>query len=125
MSNDSTPNNVKSERKTLILAAIAGMCSNAILSAMTLTQVTFSIFAVIALVLSVQMLYQDYLKNQVAEDIPLVALACFFVGAFSYSAFIKVLHPEIGSNFFAIMVAMLLLAWVGKKLGDIRKMEQA
>jgi drug/metabolite transporter (DMT)-like permease len=117
MSNDSTPNQARSERKALILAVIAGMCSNAILSSMTMAEVSFSVFSLIALVLSVQMLYQDYLKNPVAEDIPLVGLACFFVGAFGYSAFVKAQHPDTGSNFFAIVVSMLLLLWVGKRLG--------
>jgi len=34
---------------------------------------------------------------------------------------VKAQHPDAGSNFFAIIVAMLLLAWVGKKLGFIGK----
>ncbi|WED21737.1 YijD family membrane protein [Vibrio sp. JC009] len=124
MSNDSTPYNVKSERKTLILAVIAGMCGNALLSALTMTEIAFSIFPVIALVLAVQMLYQDYLKSPVAEEIPLIGLACFFVGAFGHSAFVKAQYPEAGSNFFAIIVTMLLMLWVGKKLGYVRKREQ-
>lgn len=125
MSNDSTPNHAKSERKALILAVIAGMCSNAILSSMMLEQVSFSIFSLIALVLSVQVLYQDYLKNPVAEDIPLVGLACFFVGAFGYSAYIKAQYPETGSNFLAIVISMLLLLWVGKRLGFLNKNDDA
>ena len=70
---------------------------------------------------SSDLLYQEYLTNPVSEDIPLVGLACFFVGAFGHSAFVKAQHPDAGSNFFAIIVAMLLLAWVGKKLGFIGK----
>lgn len=123
MSNESTPTSAKSERKTLFLAAIAGMCSNALLSSMTLSEVSFSVFPLIALVLSVQMLYDGYLKSPVAEDIPLIGLACFFVGAFGHSAFVKAQFPEVGSNFFSIIVTMLLLAWVGKKLGYINRRE--
>ncbi|WP_031842787.1 DUF1422 family protein, partial [Vibrio parahaemolyticus] len=48
-----------------------------------------------------------------------------FVGAFGHSAFIKAQYPEAGSNFFAIMVSMILLAWIGKKLGFMEKKTSA
>ncbi len=123
MSNESNPTKSDSARKTLLLAVIVGMCSNALLSVLTVTEVAFSIFPLIALVLSVQMLYQNYLRNPVSEELPLVGLACFFVGAFGYSAFVKAQYPGAGSNFFAIIVTLLLLLWVGKKLGFIAKGE--
>ena len=103
----------------------AGMCGDALLSWLTMSEVSFSIFPLIALVLAVQALYQEYLNNPVSEDIPLVGLACFFVGAFGHSAFIKAQYPEAGSNFFAIMVSMILLAWIGKKLGFMEKKTSA
>ncbi len=112
-----------SAKKNLLLAVIAGMCGNALLSAITISAVPFSVFSLIALLLSVQMLYQNYLQGPVAEDLPLVGLACFFVGAFGYSAYIKAQYPEAGSNFFAIIVTLLLLLWVGNKLGFIAKGE--
>ncbi|EJI1280343.1 YijD family membrane protein [Vibrio vulnificus] len=122
MSNDNENNvNRGSERKTLVLALITGMCGDAILSWLTMSEVSFSIFPIIALVLAVQALYREYLNHPVSEEIPLVGLACFFVGAFGHSAFIKAQHPEAGSNFFAIMVVLLLLAWIGSKLGYIRR----
>ncbi|KAA8665333.1 YijD family membrane protein [Vibrio gigantis] len=121
MSNENNTVNRGSERKTLVLAVIAGVCGDALLSWVTMSEVGFSIFPLIALVLAVQALYQEYLTNPVSEDIPLVGLACFFVGAFGHSAFVKAQYPDAGSNFFAIIVAMLLLAWVGKKLGFIGK----
>lgn len=121
MSNENNNVNRGSERKTLVLALVAGVCGDALLSWVTMSEVGFSIFPLIALVLAVQALYQEYLANPVSEDIPLVGLACFFVGAFGHSAFVKAQHPESGSNFFAIIVAMLLLAWVGKKLGFMSK----
>ncbi len=123
MSNESNPTKSDSARKTLLLAVIVGMCSNALLSVLTVTEVAFSVFPLIALVLSVQMLYQNYLRNPVSEELPLVGLACFFVGAFGYSAFVKAQYPGAGSNFFAIIVTLLLLLWVGKKLGFIAKGE--
>ncbi|WP_260261977.1 YijD family membrane protein [Vibrio intestinalis] len=124
MSNENNPVNRGSEKKTLVLALVAGMCSDALLSWLTMSEVGFSIFPIIALVLAVQALYQEYLNNPVSEDIPLVGLACFFVGAFGHSAFIKAAHPDSGSNFFAILVSMLLMLWIGKKLGYMSKAEQ-
>lgn len=120
MSNESVTVSNQSEKKTLILALVAGMCSDALLSWLTMSQVSFSIFPIIALVLAVQALYQEYLSNPVAEDVPLVALACFFVGAFGHSAFLKAQYPDEGSNFIAIVVVLALLAWVGCKMGYIK-----
>ncbi|MEH0667758.1 YijD family membrane protein [Vibrio scophthalmi] len=119
MSNETNPVDRGSEKKTLILALIAGMCGDAMLSWLTMSEVAFSIFPLIALVLSLQALYQEYLRHPVSEDIPLVGLACFFVGAFGHSAFVKAQYPEAGSNFFSIIVSLLLLLWIGKKLGYI------
>ncbi|GAL16262.1 ATPase of the AAA+ class [Vibrio astriarenae] len=71
------------------------------------------------MVLAVQALYQDYLVNPVSEDMPLVGLACFLVGGFGHSAFVKAQYPEAGSNFFSIIILMGLLFWLGRKLGYI------
>ena len=42
-------NGNKSEKKTLILALVAGMCGDALLSWLTMSEVSFSIFPLIAL----------------------------------------------------------------------------
>ncbi len=84
MSRENNVQSTRAERKTLILALVAGMCSDALLSWFTMSSVPFSLFALIALVLSAQMLYQEYLTHPVAEEVPLVGLACFFVGAFGH-----------------------------------------
>lgn len=117
MSNETNQVNHGSEKKTLVLALIAGMCGDAMLSWLTMSDVSFSIFPLIALVLSVQALYREYLSNPVSEDIPLVGLACFFVGAFGHSAFVKAQYPDSGSNMLAIFITLGLLLWVAKKLG--------
>ena len=65
MSNEVNRVDTGSEKKTLILALIAGMCGDALLSWVTMSEVSFSIFPLIALVLSVQALYQEYLRNPV------------------------------------------------------------
>ncbi|TXY28671.1 YijD family membrane protein [Vibrio mimicus] len=119
MSTEKEIKSMQSERKSLILALVAGMCSDALLSWLTMSSVPFSLFALIALVLSVQMLYQEYLTNPVAEEIPLVSLACFLVGAFGHSAFVKAHYPHEGSNFLSIVIVLLLIFWIGRKLGYI------
>ncbi|WP_159657665.1 YijD family membrane protein [Vibrio atypicus] len=117
MSNEANQVNRGSEKKTLVLALVAGMCGDAMLSWLTMSEVSFSIFPLIALVLAVQTLYQEYLSKPVSEDIPLIGLACFFVGAFGHSAFIKAQYPDAGSNMLAIFITLGLLVWVAKKLG--------
>lgn len=117
MSNENIQTTRSAERKTLVLALIAGMCGDALLSWVTMSDVSFSIFPIIALVLSVQALYQEYLRNPVSEEIPLLGLACFFVGAFGHSAFVKAQYPDAGSNFFSVIVVLVLLLWIGKKMG--------
>ena len=117
MSNETNQVNRGSEKKTLVLALVAGMCGDAMLSWLTMSQVSFSIFPLIALVLAVQTLYQEYLSKPVSEDIPLVGLACFFVGAFGHSAFIKAQYPDAGSNMLAIFITLGLLFWIAKKRG--------
>jgi cell division protein FtsW (lipid II flippase) len=108
-------------KKTLVLALVAGMCGNALLSWMTISEVAFSVFPWIALVLSVQALYQEYLRNPIPEDFPLVGLAAFFVGGFGHSAFVKAQYPDSGSNFIAIVIVLALLFWIGKKMGYVLK----
>ncbi len=117
----SSENYQSSERKNLFMALVAGICGDQILSAMTMSEVTFSIFPLIALVLALQALYTDYLHKPASEDFPLLGLACFFVGAFGHSAFLKAQYPHEGSNFISIMVALVLTAWVVKKLGSSSK----
>ncbi len=121
MTNENNAVNRGAEKKTLALALVAGMCSDALLSWLTMSQIGFSIFPIIALVLSVQALYQGYLNNPVSEDIPLVGLACFFVGAFGHSAFVKAQYPEAGSNMLSIFITLGLMVWVAKKLGFMDK----
>ena len=119
-----THENSRNERKTLVLSVVTGLCLNAVWVGFTVTEIAFSIFPIIALVLAAQGLYQEYLRQPEAEDTSLIAVACFFVGLFGHSAFVKAQYPEIGSNFFSIMVALGLLLWIGIKMGVLKKKEE-
>ncbi|ELR63290.1 ATPase of the AAA+ class [Photobacterium marinum] len=108
---------VKAERKTLVLSLLAGLCGNATLAVFTSSAVSFSVFPVIAFGLAVYCLYQEYLNKPMAEGTPAIAFACFLVGAFGYSAFLRAQTPDMGSNFLPLIIALGLLFWVVYKLG--------
>ncbi|WP_394213039.1 YijD family membrane protein [Enterovibrio calviensis] len=109
--------NHQSERKFLLLAVLAGLCGSATLATLFIDSVAFSIFPVIAFVLSVYCFYQQHVNQPLTEGTPLIAFACFLVGAFGYSAFVRMQIPELGGNFFSIIVTMLLVFWVAQKMG--------
>lgn len=110
-----------SDKKSLLLALVSGMSANALLSAISVTNFSFSIFPLICLVLAIQMMYQHYLTKPLDEDFPMLGLGSFFIGFFGHSAFVKAQYPEAGTNFFSIVVTMLLLFWVGRRLGYLGK----
>ncbi|OAN19224.1 hypothetical protein A3K86_00900 [Photobacterium jeanii] len=112
---------VKAERKTLILSVLAGLCGNATLAVFTSSAVAFSVFPVLAFALAVYCLYQEYLTKPMSEGTPAIAFACFLVGAFGYSAFLRAQMPEMGSNFLPLIIALGLLFWVAIKLGILEK----
>ncbi|KXI22847.1 YijD family membrane protein [Photobacterium sanguinicancri] len=116
---------VKAERKTLILSLLAGLCGNATLAVFTSSAVAFSVFPVIAFAMAVYCLYQEYLTKPMSEGTPAIAFACFLVGAFGYSSFLRAQMPEMGSNFLPLMISLGLLFWVAVKLGVMGKKEEA
>ncbi|MCW8331051.1 YijD family membrane protein [Photobacterium sp. SDRW27] len=115
---------VKAERKTLVLSLLAGLCGNATLAVLTSGAVSFSVFPVIAFGLAVYCLYQEYLSKPMSEGTPAIAFACFLVGAFGYSAFLRAQMPDMGSNFLPLMIALGLLFWVVYKLGIMKTSSQ-
>lgn len=109
--------NSHSERKFLVLAALAGVCGSASLATLFVSSVSFSLFPIIAFVLAVYCFYQQHLNQPLTEGTPLIAFACFLVGAFGYTAFIKVQVPDMGGNFFSILITMALGLWICHKTG--------
>lgn len=93
---------VKAERKTLLLSLLAGLCGNATLAVLTSGAVSFSVFPVIAFGLAVYCLYQEYLSKPMSEGTPSVAFACFLAGAFGYSGFLRSFVPDMGSSYLQI-----------------------
>ena len=115
----------KAERKTLVLSLLAGLCGNATLAVFTSSAVAFSVFPVIAFALALYCLYQEYLSKPMAEGTPAIAFACFLVGAFGYSGFVRAQVPDMGSNYFQLIVSLSLIIWVAYKLGIMSPKSQS
>lgn len=101
---------------TLILALVAGLSINGSFSALFSALVPFSIFPIIALILSVYCLHQRYMSHSMSEETPLLVAACFLLGLLLYSAIVRVEYPDIGSNFVPSILCVALVLWIGFKL---------
>lgn len=106
----------RQDAKILVLALVAGMSANAVLSGLTVAEIELSIFPLISCVLAFYCMLQEYKNNAIEGDIPLLTGASFIVGALSYSVCIRVIKPEIGSNFFPLIICMVLIFWMCHKL---------
>ena len=104
-------------KKPLLLALRVGICGDASLSALPAPAVPFSFFPMIALVLAAYQLYQHYRHVSLEGNTPVCMLLCFFIGGFGHAALVKVQYPELGSNFFSLIMMLLLLAVLSIKLG--------
>ncbi|KGA36585.1 MULTISPECIES: YijD family membrane protein [Pectobacterium] len=104
------------EKGTLVLALVAGLSVNGAFAALFSSIVPFSIFPLIALVLSIYCLHQRYLHHSMPEGIPMLAAASFLLGLLIYSAIVRVEYPAIGSNFIPSILCVVLVFWIGLKL---------
>lgn len=104
-------------RKPILLALLVGLCGNGTLAALSVSQVAFSLFPIIALVLAARMLYREYLSVPMAGDTPLCTLLAFLIGVFGYSAILRTEFPEMGTNFFSVMISLVLVIWLALKMG--------
>ncbi|MFC3393592.1 YijD family membrane protein [Brenneria rubrifaciens] len=105
-----------SEKGTLILALAAGLSVNGSFAALFSSIVPFSMFPLIALVLSIYCLHQRYMNHSMQEGVPMLAAACFLLGLLLYSAIVRVEYPAIGSNFVPSLLCVALVFWIGLKL---------
>ncbi|MFT8209756.1 MAG: YijD family membrane protein [Symbiopectobacterium sp.] len=113
------------EKGTLVLALIAGLSVNGSFAALFSSIVPFSVFPLIALVLSVYCLHQRYLNIEMPEGMPLLAAACFLLGLLLYSALVRVEYPQIGSNFLPSLLCVVLVFWIGLRLKKRRPVDDA
>jgi len=95
--------------KWLIYTYIVGMSLSACFYILRQSTFDFSIFPFLALYFSARRFYQLY---EQAEVLISPAWGSFFLGVFSYSALKGALHPELGSNWFSIIVTLVLLILV-------------
>ncbi|MGL9721868.1 YijD family membrane protein [Symbiopectobacterium sp.] len=113
------------EKGTLVLALIAGLSVNGSFAALFSSIVPFSVFPLVALVLSVYCLHQRYLNIEMPEGIPLLVAACFLLGLLLYSALVRVEYPQIGSNFLPSLLCVVLVFWIGLLLKKRRPVDDA
>ena len=104
------------ERGTLGLAFIAGLSINGTFAAVFSSVVPFSIFPIIALVLTVYCLHQRYQNRTMPVGLPSIAAASFVLGVLLYSAVVRAEYPAIGSNFLPSVLSVALLFWIGFKV---------
>ncbi len=104
-------------KKPLLLALLIGTAMAVSFPHPGESVVPFSFFPMIALVLAAYQLYQHYRHVPLEGNTPVCILLCFFIGVFGHSALVKVQYPELGSNFFSLIMMLLLLAVLSIKLG--------
>ncbi|MEL0628367.1 YijD family membrane protein [Psychromonas aquatilis] len=102
--------------KWLIYAFLIGLSANACFSILTISQTSFSPFPFLTLFFAISHFYGLYLNEANNEATIRPAWAAFFVGIFSYSAFIGALYPERGSNFLSLTITLILVIWLMYKL---------
>ncbi|MBM7457204.1 phosphoglycerol transferase MdoB-like AlkP superfamily enzyme [Oceanisphaera litoralis] len=109
--------NKQIRRKPVLFALLVGLCGNATLATLSVSQLAFSIFPIIALVLAAYILYQEYLSVPMEGDTPLCTLLAFLIGVFGYSAFLRTQFPELGTNYLSVMISLVLVIWLALKMG--------
>lgn len=107
---------VTREYRTLLLAFITGLSINGTFNALFDSVISFSIFPIIALCLSVYCLHQRYVTYPMPEGTPGLAASCFLLGIFLYSSVIRAEYTGMGSNFLLTIICVALVFWIGYKL---------
>lgn len=108
--------------KWLAYTYIIGLSLCACYSMLTKQPIQFSPFAFLTLFFSVNHFYSLYIKEADNEISIRPAWVTFFIGIFSYSAFLGTQYPELGSNFLSVTLTLILSIWLIYKLmfGDKR-----
>jgi len=111
---------LRQEKSTLLLALIAGLSINGTFEALFSSVVAFSVFPIIALVLSVYCLHLRYQKCEMPAGVPILAAASFMLGLLLYSALIRAQYPQLGSNFLPSVICVALVFWIGYRLKRLK-----
>ncbi|GAB2946862.1 YijD family membrane protein [Hafnia psychrotolerans] len=101
---------------TLVLALISGLSISGTFAAFFSPVVTFSIFPIITLVLTVYCLHLRYHQGEMSKGLPTLVALCFLLGMLLHSTIIRAEYPQIGSNFLPSVICVVLLFWIGAKL---------
>lgn len=104
------------DRGTLLLALIAGLSINGSFAALFSSIVPFSLFPLIALVLTIYCLHQRYQNRTMPVGLPGLAAACFILGVLLYSTVVRAEYPDIGSNFFPAVLSVVMVFWIGFRM---------
>lgn len=102
--------------KWLIYTFLIGLSANACFSILTISLVSFSPFPFLTLFFAINHFYRLYIHEANNEVSIRPAWASFFIGLFSYAAFIGALYPELGSNILSITTTLILSIWLMYKL---------
>lgn len=108
---------VKGLNKPLVFSFLTGLCGNAALATLTSSEVAFSVFPLIAFGLAIYNWYQVYMTTAINSRISKSSVGLFVVGVLIYTVFLRIDHPDLGSNFLPIMIILGLLIWVANNLG--------
>ncbi len=108
---------VKDSNKPLVLSFLTGLCGNATLATLTSSEVAFSVFPIIAFGLAVYTWYQVYMTTAIDSRISKSSVGLFVVGVLIYTVFLRIDHPDLGSNFLPIIIILGLLIWIANNLG--------
>lgn len=111
--------------KPLYFSFLAGLCGNATLATLTTSEVPFSIFPLIALVLVAYNWYQVYMTSAIESHISKSSLGLFVIGVLTYTTFVRMEYPELGSNVLPLIIVLGLSAWVAKTIGVFARKTQA
>ncbi|MCS2169136.1 YijD family membrane protein [Scandinavium sp. TWS1a] len=104
------------DRGTLLLALVAGLSINGTFAALFSSIVPFTVFPLIALVLTVYCLHQRYQNRTMPVGLPGLAAACFILGVLVYSTVVRAEYPDIGSNFFPAVLSVIMVFWIGFRM---------
>ena len=110
------------DKGTLLLALVAGLSVNGTFAALFSSVVSFSVFPIISLLLTVYCLHQRYQNRTMPVGLPGLSAACFILGVLLYSTVVRAEYPDIGSNFFPAVLSVILVFWIAFKMRN-RKTE--